>query len=910
MRIVICAFVAVALVLALPHGAFAAKGGKKGKPGPVDDGGGEPEVPAAGGEPICDPDAARQSPASLDLDTCGCPTTFGDPAGEARTEWDLAKARGENQPVLVVNPDGERIEFDVQVIEKETRTYLYGTGTINVTNSGCQDTYLTSVVLSLEEPFQGSGKNKDPGLGPSDKNWTPLLVALVNKYSLCDGVARQYPYGHAETCYGAVPRDEGTSLILYDEWGSDVTSHFGEITIPPTSDNDGDLWRDEDLNPDDGVNAPLSGGCRALDQDGDGLYDEDPIDGIDNDGDGLIDEDDRDDDQDGLIDEDTACQDAVVIHFDYEFDITDLDLPAGGGSDLRLNLLATFKAGGRRGGICTADVDCNDQPDPGEEHVRTIQQKHEFDMPAGEPTCEMVTLVDDGATAADGSCATVDSSSLQQDITARGDCPVESSGDDPCVHWFEVEGTVSCICTGDPLDQLEDELPFRPGNMTCVNPGTAGSPSYWDCTISGAGDSWEPWNGTWDAWCVDTDNDLNQDVSHTIQLLSSYSVDGLALIDFPENMDLVNWIINQGFPYRFCNAAQRYYTYGDIQRAIWDLVEDDQSEVNLGEWSDECAAEIIGAAQDGGTGGEGFEPDCSQLVAVIMNPAGNSSSDEQAAFQINIAQMPMEQVLNNCGTCDCGTIVTNTAELICMQDDEPIAIWADSASLAVSCSDTVPSILPGDFCTQTIGGWAARCAGNNPGCTRDMYFDEVFGARGLIWGDQDYPAMPVELLPFDLDEYFAVRLATQEEIITGSEATRTYLRSKKHGPNGLMSDHLNPTTTAAGILGMQLTGATLNVAFDAAGICTNPLDCNGFPHGAGALGSLIFVKCAHPDLLTYSVGQVLAMANCAVQNQDMDLEDDCGVPSGITLSDLNDALTVLNENFEDCDTDMGCLASF
>lgn len=35
----------------------------------------------------------RLSPASLDLDTCGCPTTFGQPVCEQQTSWTLDKRK-------------------------------------------------------------------------------------------------------------------------------------------------------------------------------------------------------------------------------------------------------------------------------------------------------------------------------------------------------------------------------------------------------------------------------------------------------------------------------------------------------------------------------------------------------------------------------------------------------------------------------------------------------------------------------------------------------------------------------------------------------------------------------------------------------------------------------------------------
>ncbi len=41
------------------------------------------------------------------------------------------------------------------------------------------------------------------------------------------------------------------------------------------------------------------------------------------------------------------------------------------------------------------------------------------------------------------------------------------------------------------------------------------------------------------------------------------------MIEKPYNFDLVNWILNQNFVYKNAGGTGNY-TYGDIQRAIWD----------------------------------------------------------------------------------------------------------------------------------------------------------------------------------------------------------------------------------------------------------------------------------------------------------------------------------------------------
>jgi len=98
--------------------------------------------------------------------------------------------------------------------------------------------------------------------------------------------------------------DTGVRFKPDYEWGG---QHAAEIAV----DDDGDGLIDEDpvnLFDDDGDGRYNEDGPNPqVDDDGDGLLSEDPIDGEDNDGDGVVDEDpieSEDDDQDGLYDED------------------------------------------------------------------------------------------------------------------------------------------------------------------------------------------------------------------------------------------------------------------------------------------------------------------------------------------------------------------------------------------------------------------------------------------------------------------------------------------------------------------------------------------------------------------------------------------------------------------------------
>ena len=126
-----------------------------------------------------------------------------------------------------------------------------------------------------------------------------------------------------------------------------------------------------------------------------------------------------------------------------------------------------------------------------------------------------------------------------------------------------------------------------------------GDPSYFDLNIT---DSSGILNGSFDAFCIDTDRplgfngfDLDNDGVYnetripvptlgggrfdegnpqpfSATVYSSYDstilADGLGgLIEKPENLDLVNWILNN------TNGLLAGYTTGEIQMAIWELMD-------------------------------------------------------------------------------------------------------------------------------------------------------------------------------------------------------------------------------------------------------------------------------------------------------------------------------------------------
>ena len=173
---------------------------------------------------------------------------------------------------------------------------------------------------------------------------------------------------------------------------------------------------------------------------------------------------------------------------------------------------------------------------------------------------------------------------------------------------------------------LEDFALSLPEQVTMsVQYPSAGDPSYFVTTVSGD----TILDGVYDGWCIDTDNTIDQNTPFTANVYSSYeAISGL--IEHPENLDLVNWIINQGFVGQPSPGCSGSYTYGDVQRAIWTLVEDSNSTSGLGPYSQCRVNEIVAAAYDEG---EEFVPSCGDTVAVILVPVNGQ--------QITIAQITL-----------------------------------------------------------------------------------------------------------------------------------------------------------------------------------------------------------------------------------------------------------------------------
>ena len=142
-------------------------------------------------------------------------------------------------------------------------------------------------------------------------------------------------------------------------------------------------------------------------------------------------------------------------------------------------------------------------------------------------------------------------------------------------------------------------------------------------------------------WCIDTALSITNTQVYTGKVYSSYGAlpEGVAP-DHPENLDLVNWIINQNYVGRQSPGGYGAYTYGDVQRSIWTLLENVLIDNELGVWHSDRVNEIVSAAL---AKGDGFVPAAGQKVAVVLDPV-DSFGDHIAQAVIIEASMPYRLV--------------------------------------------------------------------------------------------------------------------------------------------------------------------------------------------------------------------------------------------------------------------------
>jgi len=171
-----------------------------------------------------------------------------------------------------------------------------------------------------------------------------------------------------------------------------------------------------------------------------------------------------------------------------------------------------------------------------------------------------------------------------------------------------VNATTSTSSTDDCEVNLLPELPESTYACADAKPG---STSYFDLSIADGALA-----GNYAAWCVDVAGSLDAGECFDANVYSSFGVIPDGVVDNPENLDLINWILNQEW-----FGVDSPYTIGDVQWAMWELIDDNNcvSCTYLVPWDDTTVRgmEIVDLAM---ASGEGYEPGLGDVLAVVLEP--------------------------------------------------------------------------------------------------------------------------------------------------------------------------------------------------------------------------------------------------------------------------------------------------
>lgn len=97
----------------------------------------------------------------------------------------------------------------------------------------------------------------------------------------------------------------------------------------------------------------------------------------------------------------------------------------------------------------------------------------------------------------------------------------------------------------------------------------------------------------------------------------------------------MNWVLNQHFVGTESASGLGTYTIGDVQLAIWSLLDDDFGTTTVGEYSQARVDEIVKAAYEEGSD---FYPGCKQDVGIILEPKEPETGDR---VQTTIVEIPV-----------------------------------------------------------------------------------------------------------------------------------------------------------------------------------------------------------------------------------------------------------------------------
>ena len=269
----------------------------------------------------------------------------------------------------------------------------------------------------------------------------------------------------------------------------------------------------------------------------------------------------------------------------------------------------------------TVDVLANDSDLDGD--ALTITQVAGQDIAeGGSVDVDGVTIaLVDGKLVFDGSAAYADLILGQKAMTSISYQIADGAG------GFDTANVDLTFCGAkNTLDTIKDSLPTG-GTLVLTRDGALGG-DFYGVTLSGTGDDRFDGNFFDITYCVAAYEPIKPDVAipYNIYLADQASVPS-GIVARPQNLDMVNWILNQGFGDKDNGDGNaQNYTEGEIQGAIWGLT-DNIVFVNSSLGTNANAREIYDLAL---ANGEGFQAGEGDIVGLILDPtaeaeaAGNS----------------------------------------------------------------------------------------------------------------------------------------------------------------------------------------------------------------------------------------------------------------------------------------------
>lgn len=175
------------------------------------------------------------------------------------------------------------------------------------------------------------------------------------------------------------------------------------------------------------------------------------------------------------------------------------------------------------------------------------------------------------------------------------------------------------------LDTIASSLPE--GGIMEISLDNTLDGAFYTANLSETGDARFDGKSFDIAYCVAAYEEIKigVEVPYQFYLASEGDVPS-GVISFPENLDMVNWILNQDFD-SMDNGEGGTYTQAEIQGAIWGLTDDivyvEETNQNYG--TTENAQEIYEMAL---ANGEGFEAGEGDIVGLILDPTEDAGATE------------------------------------------------------------------------------------------------------------------------------------------------------------------------------------------------------------------------------------------------------------------------------------------